>query len=483
MSRMKTHQWVITIVCTALMFFSHLIPPVWGLNQTGMSVTCIFAATLVMLLTVSLTWPVLLMIAAFATSGIYSISQALQMTWGHSVVCFMIFCMAMMEVMRQTGVLRRIAVQMITMPFAKKSPMAFLCCMWAAALLLGSLIDVTANVILFTTLTAEILTSIGITKDDHFAKLVMLGNMVFCGLSYGVTPIGKPTAIAVIGLFKENGADVSILQYSIVGYIVSVAAFILFVMIVKAFYHLDASRLAQFDTDELKKTIQEPMSKAGKYSLILFVAVIALWILPDLCKPFSPDLYAFLSKYGTVTAPMMGCVAMCLIHVDGKPLMDFPKALKDGLSWPALTVIMAAMMLSAAATNPDAGIVALLSEKLTPMLNGVSPLLFVFVLGMLCTVITNFCSCTVAAMIPATVAIALVASSAVTGVNMQALCVTLGIVEAYAYQTAAAGTVAAVTTGYGWLPTKMMLKDGGVIAIVLGAVSTMLAYGVGCLIF
>ena len=482
MSKIKPYQWVITVICAFLMFFNQMLPPVFGLNNVGMGVVCIFVATLVMLLTVSTTWPVLLMIAAFPTSGIYTIAQSLQMTWGHSVVCFMIFNMAMLEVMRQTGVLRRIAVNMVTMPFAKKSPMAFLCCLWGASLLLGSFIDVTANVILFTTLTAEILTSIGLTKEDRFSRLVMLGIMLCCGFSYGVTPIGKPTAIAVIDLFKDYG-EVSILQYSLVGFAVAVVVFILFVVIVKVFYHLDASQLAQFDTDELKKTVAGPMSKEEKYSLIIFLAVIVLWLLPDVSKLFSPELAAFLGKYGTVTAPMLGCVAMCLVHVDGKPMMDLPKALKDGLSWPALTVIMAAMALSSAVTNPDAGIVALLSEKLTPVMSGVSPLAFVFILGMICTIVTNFCSCTVAAMIPGTVAIALFASGAIAGVNMPALCIVIGLTEAIAYMTAAAGTVAAVTTGYGWLPTKMMLKDGAIFSLIFGVVSIFLAYGLGCLIF
>lgn len=482
MSKMKPYQWLITVVCVFFMFFNQMLPPVFGLNAAGMGVMCIFIATLVMLLTVSNTWPVLLMIAAFPTAGLYSIGQSLQMTWGHSVVCFMIFNMAMLEVMRQTGVLRRIAVSMITMPFAKKSSMAFLCCLWGAGLIMGSFIDITANIILFTTLTAEILTSIGITKDDRFAKLVMLGNLVCCGFAYGVTPIGKPTAIAVIGLFKDY-AEVSILQYSLVGFAVAAVVFVLFVFVIKVFYRLDASRLAQFDTDELRKSIEGPMSKDEKYSLIIFVAVVVLWLLPDVSKLFSVELSAFLTKYGTVTAPMLACVAMCLIHVDGRPMMDFPKALKDGLSWPALTVIMAAMMLSSAATNADAGIVALLSDKLSPIMSGASPLVFVFVLGMICTVITNFCSCTVAAMIPATVAIALYASGAITGVNMQALCIVIGLTEGIAYQTAAAGTVAAVTAGYGWLPTKMMLKDGGILAIIFGVVSTLLGYGLGCLMF
>ncbi len=478
---MKHWKRFVVLVSVFLMFFNRFIPPVGGLNQIGMSTVCIFIGTMSLLLFVNLFWPVLLSILAFATSNIYSLSQVISMTFGHSVFNFVIFSTVMFYELRQSGVLRRLAIWLITRPIARKSPWMFIGSLWAAELLLGSVMNCTVTILLFTSLTEQIFDTVGIKKGDRTGSFIMLGLLVMCGLSYGITPIGHPTPIAGIAVFADSGWPVSFLQYSLVGYVVAVAYFVVFILTMKYLYRLDLSAFKEYDPSELK-TDMGPMSKREKIGVAIFIVVALLWLLPSAIEGIFPKLYSFLSGMGTLAPVLLACIVMCLIKIDDKPMMDLNVAISEGASWTAAFPIAIAMLLSSAMTNKDAGITDFIAANLGPVFGAMPAIAYILLICFFATTLTDFSSDTVTCVLCSTISIALIQSGVIVGVNPRALCVAIGISACAAEGSPAGSTYAAITAGMGWVTRIDQFIHGSFLGIIIAIMAATIGYYFACMI-
>lgn len=479
MKKMTSFQWVVTIICTFLLFFNRLFPTFAGLNQAAVSVLSIFIGTLGMLILVDLTWPPLLMILAFPVSGLYTMNQTLQMTIGHNVVCFIMFNGILLYVLKECGLLRRAAITLMTLPISKKSAWAFISMMWITVYVMACIIDITANVILFSILIIEICNELGIKKGSALGQILLFGNCAFSSLGYACTPLGHSNSMLAITMFADLH-EISILSYTLFGVVFGAICLVIFICVFKFIIRPDVSALQNFDADALRATLP-PMSKAEKYSLIIFVGVVAIWLSPDFLKGF-PAVHALVSQMSYVGAPALALIIMCLLRTDGKPLLNIADGAREGVSWPAVLSMAAAMMLGTAINNPDAAIPAFISAKLGGVLSAMSPLVFVFILGMITEIMTQFTSCTVTLTTTGSVALAMLNSGMVSGVNVGAFALVMGITSGIAYMTASAGTAATVTLGYEWVSSGYLFKKGGIFAMLFGALCCVGLYSVASMI-
>lgn len=462
-------------ICIFLMFFNKMIPAFGGLNEAGVTVLCIVLGTLLMMLFVDLILPALFLIIALPVSGLYTLGETLGMTMGHSVVNFMIFNGLMLYVLQETGVLRRIAVNMITMPLTQKNPKAFVAGLWMVIFIIGCFIDITACAILFSMLIIEILDQIGVKKGEKLGSVLLFGNMIFCCVGYACTPIGHSVPMLAISTFSEF-QEVSMLKYSLVGIVVGLICWALFCVLELVVMKIDVSPLADFDAAKLRATLG-PMSKGEKIAIWVFAAVVVLWLSPDFLKGV-PAVHDLIASVGYVGAPLLAVIVMCLIKIDGKPLLDFNGAmLSGGVAWSAIFLMAASMALGSVINHPDAGIPAFLAATFGGSFGSMAPFAFVVIMAVIAVVITNFTSCTVALTIAATVALALIAT--VSGVSAGGLAIVLGIGSGFAFMTPPAGTAAAVTVGYGYVASGEMFRKGAIYAVIFGIISIIIGYYLG----
>lgn len=473
---MKKYQWVITIVSIFLMYGNVLLPSFPGLSQTGMSILCIFAGTMMMLLFVSLTWPVVLSVMAYAFCGVYSLPTAVSMSFGHHIFWFVAFSGMIMNALNREGMLRRLAIWMISRPFTKKSPWLFLSTYFFVIMLIGSIMDVTAATILFSGLTAEILYSLGVEKGDRFGEIIMLGVHVLCGLSYGITPISHSVPILAMSLFSDFSTT-NFLHYCLIGYICGILILICYLLSFKFILKLDINILADFDVNNLHQEFK-PLSKRDRSCAIVYAGIIVLWVLPSLLQNIAPAVYGFFDALTSTMPVLLGVIVMCLWRVDGEPLMDFGKELNEGVPWVACFPMAAAMMISAAMNNAEGGIPAWIAAGTTELMSGVTPFMFVFLICIFCTIVTNFASDTVALVLAASVATALMGGGAIdpAGIFIPGLAIALGIVASCAYATPAGSTYGALISGQGWVSRKCQFVDGMLYAMFNAIICATLGY-------
>lgn len=457
---MKKWQYILTILCSVVMMCSSCIPPVGGLTPMGMTIICIFIPTMLLLIMVDTIWPVFLAILAFVVNDVYTITQATNLSVGNVNVWFVVFNGIIIYAMTRSGLLRRISIWLVSRKICRKSPWIFIGVLMLSVLLFGSIFNVTANIILFSTLAAEIMEQLGVKKGDRFAESIMMGILIFTGLSYGISPVGHTVAILAMSLFGEAGlGNVNFLQYMIVGFSVGLLFFLIYMILLKWVFRLDVSYIRDLDPTTLGKDMDR-ISKREIACGIVFGCVVLLWLLPGFTEAILPGVAQFLNKMGVLSPSIIGTLCMILIKVEGEPLVDVREALTKGVPWGAAFPMAAALLLGSAITNADAGITGSLGELFSPMFQNVSAFWLILFITLLCTIVTNFSSDTIACMLGCTIAVTILGSGLITGVNGGALSILCGICACSAYATAPGSTYSAYSAGQGWIRPKTQFIQG-----------------------
>lgn len=471
-SDMSTRKWIITIVCLFLQYGHSLLPPIMGLNEKGMGILCIFVGTMIMLLFVNLTWPVVSSILAFSLTGVYGFDETIRMSFGNQVIWFVAFSGMIFSAMRKTGALNKLAIWMISRPFTKKNPWYFVYAVWVSCFLLGLIIDVVALIMLYTALLLEIFDELGIKKGDRFAELFLVGVLVVTGLSYGCTPIGHIIPMLAISFFEGYGLNFA--QYTVIGTITGTIALIPIFFIFKKILKMDVAPIRDFDPTTLQERIKEPWTKEQIASGIIYLLMVVLWLVPSLTQYKFPAIYHYFNSLTNCMPIFLGVLLMCLIHINGKPLMNFDVEIREGSPWSAVFVVIAAILLGVTLNSPEGGIPVALNNVLSPLFKSMPSFLFVLLIGFLCNVMTNFSSDTVTLLLISSITLPLIEGGAVS-VSGATMGIIIGILSCTAYMTPPASSYAAYTAGTGWVSVRSQFLYG-----MLGLIATTLVIvGIG----
>ena len=90
----------------------------------------------------------------------------------------------------------------------------------------------------------------------------------------------------------------------------------------------DTGKLGNLNPEHLKAEVK-PMEKREKWVIGIFFAVVAAWVLPEFLKNILPSVSTFFSSKGTTFPPMLGAIAMFMISINGKPLLNFKEAMRS----------------------------------------------------------------------------------------------------------------------------------------------------------
>lgn len=461
------------------MFGNKLLPPILGLNVLGMSVICVFAGTMLLLLFVDLTWPLLVGILAYVSNDIYSLQEAISNSLGHSIFWFVVLSGMVISVLNESDVIKRVSIWFLTRKMNRKNPWLFVGTLFLSSLLIGSIMDPTAFIILMTALTTDILLTLGIKKGDRFGELIMIGVLVFVGMSYGVTPIGHPVPVMMISMFEEV-AQVNFFQYLLTGYFTSFIIFIAVMLLMRFVFRLDVEKIRNFDSSVLLENLK-PLSKKGKLASVIYIGIIILWLLPSLFNYIWPAGYVAMSKFGTIMPLIIGVALMCVIRVEGKPMMDFNTTIKEA-PWRGSFPAASAMLIGGSLSNSEAGVTEMLARVTPSLLQGAPDVVFVMIVCMFTTLLTNISANTIAAMLSGTVSVVIAASGAIPGVNYGALCIGIGMCQAFAYAMPPASTYSAIVAGQGWVRVKNQVLNAGGIGVLSSVIMSTIGYWFASLI-
>ena len=120
-----------------------------------------------------------------------------------------------------------------------------------------------------------------------------------------------------------------------------------------------------------------------------------------------PDAWTLtqgLTTLSTVGLMMILFVILCVIHVDGQPVLPFQK-MSGSIYWGMPFLLAAAMSLSSALVADSTGVKTLLSQILVPLFEGKSEFVFLIIFAVTAIVLTNLCNNLVIAFMMAPIAV------------------------------------------------------------------------------
>lgn len=362
-----------------------------GITTAGASTLSLFIATIYLWITYGSGWTSMLSIGLLAFTGIMPAADVMAKSFGNSTTVICIGTLVLCVALEETGVTARIANWFITRKIVSKRPYMFLFMFLLASMVVTYFMEATATMILFLALASSILKDLGYTENDAFSKCMYLGILWTSSSGQAGTPIGHPVPLLMLSnLEKQTGQAVSWLKYMEIGIPFSLASLLVMMLIIRYFIRPDCSRYDTYDIEEQRRKVQ-PLNKKGVISLIVYLCLIVVWILPDLAGSVLPGVAAVLKKAGTALPSLIAVAVVCAIRVDGEPVLKYETAVKK-IHWSTVIFIACIFVYASTFTMESGGINVFLKNLVMPLTTSLSAGMLAAVFLLFVIVVTNFAS-------------------------------------------------------------------------------------------
>lgn len=469
-----------------MFFFGRIFSPVEPLTQVGMQVLGVFLGVIWLWCFVGFLWPSLLALAAFGLTDFHAgFGQVLTSSFGNSVAVLLLFSMVLFGSPLHVGATKYITRYFLSRKIFNNRPIVFSFVFIFATYALSVAVNVTPALILMWTVLYGVLKELDYKKGDKYASLMLVGTFLGAISGQASLPFSGST-LAILGVFEETaGIYMPIPQYMLLGFIFSLAVFMLYCLFMKLILKpQELAKVANVNTQMFESDPLPPMSplqKANFGSMLLFVFLMLLpSFLPErfAVTAFINDILASLSPAG-VAILLTGL--MCLIRVDGQPVLDFKGVAAKGINWDIFVMVAAAVSIAGALTHASTGVVDMMIVIFDPVLGGHAPILFFIIMLLVGVFLTSFASAMILgiAFMPV-----LVAFGVEAGANLPALAATTILLLHYSVILPSASVFAAMLwSNEEWITGKEVFKYGGVIVLLATAVAIAIIMPISLVLF
>ena len=216
-------------------------------------------------------------------------------------------------------------------------------------------------------------------------------------------------------------------------------------------------------------------------SIALLILSIGVLVLTCLFSQQANVVIGFIKNCKTAMPPILGTVLLCIVYVDGEPLVKIQDAFKNGIPWSSLLMCAGTLTLGAALTSNAIGLKAFLQTNLTNVLAGVPELALLSIFVVWALVQTNLSSNMVTATLVATVAASVLGSVSTTLV-LPAVASIIGMLASYAFATPPSMPHIAITASSGYADTKDVFVWGLIMMILVGVFTIFVGYPLASMI-
>jgi sodium-dependent dicarboxylate transporter 2/3/5 len=477
------------IIGLALMFGIRFLPVPAPMSPVGLGLLGIFIGTIYLWATCSFAWPSILSLVAgsFYVNFIFppagpGIWKTAAESWGNWVVLYIFAILLILHALNQSGFPNRLALWFLTRRFAQKSPWAFTYVFLSVVLLFTLFIDVTPAQIFFFSLAYTMFEKLGYKQGDKYPMMILIGITFICCLGFGMTPIGHTLVIIGMGVFAgASHTSIGILQYMLVGIPTGLAAYFLLLLFFRYGVKPDMSNFQNINYSELLGKRAGPMDLREKIIVALFVITVIIWIAPGFVSLIGPGsaLDNYLSDITGIVPALVCVVALMLIKVENKPLLDVQEGFK-AMPWGVMLLITSAMFFGTVLTQDATGISAFIAAKITSILQTGTSTTLMAILMAIIIVSTNILNHVPVIIMFAALSIPL---SQTLDMNPQALG-TLSIMAGhFGFVFPAALAPIAYLYGNEWANPPKIMKYGAVMVAFTFAATLLVGYPIAIAIF
>lgn len=473
----KAFKWTIIPICIVLCFIGKFIPPVGLLTTEAFQVLFIFLGCLILWLTIGIDWPSLLCIFALGFVDSLGFKTVLANSFGNSTFLFLLFTFVCTYALSKTSIIKRVTLFFINSKLAKKSGLWFSFLFLFSVLVVGLFVSPSVLFVVILAILKEILKMARIDKGEKIGKALMMGLGFTVSISSGMTPIAHVFPVLAM---EAAGVSINAGSYMLFAIPIGLVLFLLMFLVLFIFYKPDTSKLKSVDTSSLRAELPK-INKADIITLLTFIVVIILWIIPDFFKDIAPDFYNVMSGFTTAMPPILGTIVLCVVKVEGKPILKIDEALKN-IPWGSLMMCAATLVLGVALTNNDVGLKQFLQVTLSGSLTNVAPIALLIIFGIWAAIQTNLSSNMVTATLVATVA-ASVLTSINSTLSLEVVACIIGFLASCAFATPPSMPHIAIIAASDYSNVKDVLLFGSILMVFSVIAALAIGYPLGLLVF
>lgn len=396
--------YIKSLIGIAIMFGTGLLPPIPGVTPLGMNVLGIFVGMIYLLCAVDIIWPSMLTVIALGLSGYCTVADSIAAGFGSDIVWMMLILLVLAEGMASSGLGEVIARWIITRKILNGRPMLFTFVYIVAFGICAPLVTSNVTVVLSWTIFYYIAEYAGYRKGERYSTMLILASFLTSIMYEGLFSF-QSWLLALSMTFQDmTGVPFNHVLYFVLGFVALTLMSALMVLTMKYVFKCDFDKLKTMDVSTLKGGAQNRLTKQHKGYLLCF-ALIVFYIIGTTLFPEDNAIRTFLNN---VTQGGWFTIVFCLaiiVRLDGRPLLDFPKVVKEGANWNILLMCAAVIPAARALTSDGTGIKELMTAAIAPVLGSMSPVVFIAVVIVVMLVLTNLGSNMATALVMLTIVI------------------------------------------------------------------------------
>lgn len=474
----STKDKIFLILSLVIIFGSRFLPDFGGLSTEAIGVLGVFFGSLLMWITISIEWPSLITLFALGLLPTFGFGSTFSGAFGNTTVAFLVFTFVLVYPLSQTHFVRRCTISFITNGIARKGPWFFVCFLLAAVTFMGLFVSPSVLFVAFMPFLEDIFKVLEVKKGGKTGNMLMMGTAFCISLSSGMTAIGHVWPTMAIGYYTAaTGKDINQFQYMAMGIPTGIVLIVLLILVFKFLYRPDDIwDLKPEKALGLRGTVPAADMRE-KIILGVMALTVVLWVGPSLIKDALPQVYSTINGWPTAMPPLLGCIILFVVRVNGEQILNFREVSTKGVLWGSILMTGAATWLGSCLTNEEVGISKWLTDSLSP-LTAHLPVIGMILFFMIWAVLeTNFSSNIVTVTVVSSVALSVLTALPEGSVHVGAVVCMVGFAAAICNMTPAGqSTINTVAIGSGWTSTKSMFVWGGIFAVLGVIVLSFFAY-------
>lgn len=387
-SRMRYIHFVIMFLLTAMICFC---PPFGAITPYGMRVLGVFVGVLYGWIFIDLICPSIFGFVALGVTKVTTVTAALSAGLGNQQLIMILVTMVFAGALDESGLTDYIGTALLKKKIFRKSPWLLIAGILLIAYILSIFGAAMAATFLLWSVVIRIADFCGFSKKDPLISFCIIAILIasFSGGGLIIPFHGGPLIYG--GFFTQaTGITIAYIPFIIYGFVTTALMSVLLFIGAKYLLRLDASRFML--PDELALELEKKQAtKQQRISMALLIIFMCALLLPELL-PNLPGM-DFLSKLGLVGISAIIILIMNFITIEGQPLIDLTQTFVKHVQWPLLLLLAVTFPLADAMKSADSGIMATVSQSLTPIVAGMGAVPFMIcsmvILGLITQVTHN----------------------------------------------------------------------------------------------
>lgn len=450
-----------SLIGVGIMIFFRFLPlHLPEITPIGMEVLGIFIGTLYLWSFVDPLWGSLISIAMLGLSHYLPMPKLFQEAFGAPVLGQVFFLLIMAGALVYYKVTLYIGRFFLTRRFTNGKPWLLALVICVGCYFLAGFISPFTAVFLFWPVLYDVFEEVGYKKGDAFPRIMLTLVVVSALVGFPMAPFAQ-NGLALLNNFANitaqlPGGSVTInnISYMAVAIIVGLIMISGNILLAKFVFKPDVSKLKNYDVETLNRNPLPPMDARQKIIGAGFVLLILAMLLPSLL-PFLPGM-AFLSQ-NSIGFALLTVSILAAIRIGGKSVLEVPQVMATNFNWGAYFIIVAAILLGSVLTSDSTGVSAFLGVMLSPIFQGMSPIVFTVLLMVFAVFLTNLCNSLVIGMILQPVIVTYCTQTGSNPAPMVTLLIIFVLLSA-AVTPAASPFAAILHSNKDWVPTKYVYR-------------------------